>query len=127
MVDTDKITAKAGELADRAKKLGEQAAERASEFAQKARPVAVDMAHKAGPIAAHGVETTANKLDDVTHGKYSDRIKSVSSKIERVLDPEGYGGAQTEAGGTSQTTETPTAKPTGQSTDGGSTGSRPDA
>jgi hypothetical protein len=96
-VDQQKITEQAGQLASKAAKMGGQAKERATviagEVAHRAGPIAgqarvkaVDLAHKAGPMAAHGVHTTATKLDQLTRGKYSDRIKSLSTTLEHLLD-----------------------------------------
>ena len=103
-VGQDKITDKARELAEQAKEkatdlaekaapLAEKAKEKAGELAEKAAPLAEqakekasDAAHKAGTVAAHGVGTTAGKLDKATHGKYSGKIKSVSSKLGHLLD-----------------------------------------
>ncbi len=97
MVNQDKRTEKSGQLASKAAKVGGQAKERATvlagEVAHRAAPLAgqarskaTELAHKAAPIAAHGVETTAQKLDQLTHGKYSDRIKAVSTSLEHLLD-----------------------------------------
>jgi hypothetical protein len=103
-VGQDKITDKARELAEQAKEkaselaekaapLAEKAKEKASELAEKAAPLAEqakekasDAAHKAGTVAAQGVGTTAGKLDKATHGKYSGKIKSVSTKLGHLLD-----------------------------------------
>lgn len=96
-MEQQKITEQAGQLANKAAKVGGQAKQRATviagEVAHRAGPIAgqartkaVDLAHKAGPKAAHGVHATASKLDQLTHGKYSDRIKSVSSTLEHLLD-----------------------------------------
>lgn len=105
-MDQQKITEQAGQLASKAAKVGGQARERATviagEVAHRAGPIAgqartkaADLAHKAGPVAAHGVHTTASKLDQLTRGKYSDRIKSVSTTLEHLLDrgPRANGGA----------------------------------
>ena len=96
-MDQQKITEQAGQLASKAAKVGGQAKERATviagevvhragPMAGQARTKATDLAHKAGPVAAHGVHTTASKLDQLTRGKYSDRIKSVSTTLEHLLD-----------------------------------------
>jgi hypothetical protein len=96
-MDQQKITEQAGQLASKAAKVGGQAKERATviagevvhragPIAGQARTKATDLAHKAGPVAAHGVHTTASKLDQLTRGKYSDRIKSVSTTLEHLLD-----------------------------------------
>jgi MT0933-like antitoxin protein len=86
MVEPSKITEKASELAG-------QAAQAAGPAIVKAKEVAGDLAEKAGPIvdkaagiAAHGVSAAAEQIDKVTGGKYADKISSVSSKIEGVLD-----------------------------------------
>jgi hypothetical protein len=86
MVEPGKITEKATELA-------EHAAQAAGPAIVKAKEVASDLAVKAAPIvgkaaglAAQGVSAAAEQIDKVTGGKYSDRISSVSSKIEDVLD-----------------------------------------
>lgn len=96
-MDQQKITEQAGQLANKAAKVGGQAKDRATviagevvhragPMAGQARTKAADLAHKAGPMAAHGVHTTASKLDQLTRGKYSDRIKSVSTTLEHLLD-----------------------------------------
>jgi hypothetical protein len=97
IMDQQKITEQAGQLASKAAKVGGQAKDRATviagevvhragPIAGQARTKAADLAHKAGPVAAHGVHTTASKLDQLTRGKYSDRIKSVSTTLEHLLD-----------------------------------------
>ncbi len=86
MAEPSKITEKAGELAG-------QAAHAAGPAIEKAKEVAGDIAEKAAPIvdkaaelAAQGVSVAAEQIDKVTGGKYSDKISSVSSKIEDALD-----------------------------------------
>jgi len=89
----EKAKEKASELAEKAAPLAEKAKEKASELAEKAAPLAEqakekasDAAHKAGTVAAQGVGTTAGKLDKATHGRYSGKIKSVSTKLGHLLD-----------------------------------------
>lgn len=82
----DKITDKARDLAERAKEKASELAEKAAPLAEQAKEKASDAAHKAGIVAAQGVGTTAGKLDKATHGKYSGKIKSVSSKLGHLLD-----------------------------------------
>ena len=82
----DKITDKARELAEQAKEKASELAQKAAPLAEQAKEKASDAAHKAGTVAAHGVGTTAGKLDKVTHGKYSGKIKSVSTKLGHLLD-----------------------------------------
>jgi histone H3/H4 len=84
---------KASDLAEKAAPLAEKAKEKAGELAEKAAPLAEqakekasDAAHKAGTVAAQGVGATAGKLDKATHGKYSGKIKSVSTKLGHLLD-----------------------------------------
>jgi MT0933-like antitoxin protein len=86
MVEPSKITEKASELAG-------QAAQAAGPALERAKEVAGDLAEKAGPlveraagIAAQGVSAAAEQIDKVTGGKYSDKISTVSAKIEDVLD-----------------------------------------
>jgi hypothetical protein len=110
----DRATAIVGELAHKAGPVAAQARDKSVEMAQKAGPVAaqardktvemahkagplvaqardmaVELAHKAGPVAAQGVGTTTRKLDELTHGKYSDQLKLISTKVEHVLAPNG--------------------------------------
>ncbi|WP_368672011.1 Rv0909 family putative TA system antitoxin [Jatrophihabitans endophyticus] len=44
------------------------------------------MVSKAGQVAAQGVAAAADQVDKATGGKYSDKISSVSSKIDRSSD-----------------------------------------
>jgi hypothetical protein len=110
----DRATAIAGELAHKAGPVAAQARDKTAEMAHKAGPVAaqardktvemahkagplvaqardiaVELAHKAGPVAAQGVGTTTRKLDELTHGKYSDQLKSITTKVEHMLAPNG--------------------------------------
>jgi len=85
-VGQDKITDKARELAEQAKEKASDLAEKAAPLAEQAKEKASDAAHKAGTVAAQGVGTTAGKLDKATHGKYSGKIKSVSTKLGHLLD-----------------------------------------
>ncbi len=85
-VGQDKITDKARELAEQAKEKASELAEKAAPLAEQAKEKASDAAHKAGTVAAQGVGTTAGKLDKATHGKYSGKIKSVSTKLGHLLD-----------------------------------------
>jgi carbohydrate-selective porin OprB len=86
MAEQGKITEKASELAG-------QAAQAAGPAIEKAKEVAGDLAEKAAPLvekaaelAAQGVSVAAEQIDKVTGGKYSDKISTVSSKIEDALD-----------------------------------------
>lgn len=88
MVEPSKISEKASELAG-------QAAQAAGPAIEKAKEVAAELAEKAGPLvekaavaAAHGVSAAAEQIDKATGGKYSDKISSVSAKIEEALDPD---------------------------------------
>jgi antitoxin protein of toxin-antitoxin system len=85
---------------ERATALANQAAEAAGPLIVKAKELAGELAVKAGPyvekagpymekaagIAAQGVAVAAGQLDKATGGKYSDKISSVTSKIETTLD-----------------------------------------
>jgi hypothetical protein len=86
MSEPNKFIERAGELAN-------QAVEAAGPVIERAREVAGDLAVKAGPyvdkaavIAAQGVHVAGEQLDKATSGKYSDKISSVTSKIESTLD-----------------------------------------
>ncbi|APU12731.1 MULTISPECIES: antitoxin [Actinoalloteichus] len=63
--------------------------DKAKELAAQAREKAGSVAEKAGDAAAKGVSVVADKADDVTGGKYTEKIESVSEKVEKVLDPDG--------------------------------------
>jgi hypothetical protein len=97
MPEQRKITERASELAGQAAQAAGPAIERAKEvaveLAEKAGPYVEKAAEKAGPyvekaavLAAHGVSAAAEQLDKATGGKYSDKISSVSSRIEGALD-----------------------------------------
>ena len=90
MVEPNKIGEKASELAGQAAQAAgpaiEKAKEVAAELAEKAGPVVERAAERAAELAAQGVSVAAEQLDKVTGGKYSDKISSVSTKIEDVLD-----------------------------------------
>lgn len=80
-------------LTQRASELANQAAEAAGPMIERAREVAGEFAEKTGPyvekaagIAAQGVAAAADQIDKATGGKYTDKISSVSSKIESTLD-----------------------------------------
>jgi len=90
-----------GQAKEKATQVAGEVVSRAAPIAGQARERATELAHKAGPIAAHGVETTADRLDHLTHGKYSDRIKKVSTTIEHLLD-RGHDGTNGSSGGPDQ-------------------------
>ncbi|HEY3089164.1 MAG TPA: hypothetical protein VGJ59_14010 [Jatrophihabitantaceae bacterium] len=80
---------KAGPVAAQARDKTVEMAHKAGPLVAQARDMAVELAHKAGPVAAQGVGTTTRKLDELTHGKYSDQLKLISTKVEHVLAPNG--------------------------------------
>ncbi len=101
MVESGKITDKATELAgqaaaavgplaaqakEKASELAGQAAAAAGPLALQAKDKATELAEKASEAAAHGVSALAKSLDKATGGKYSDRISSVTAKLEERLD-----------------------------------------
>jgi len=99
MADSSKITDKAAQLAaqlaaaagpakDKATELAQTAAAAAAPMAGQAKDRAAGLAERAGEVGAKGVSAIAEGLDKATGGKYSDRISSVSSRIEDVLEPE---------------------------------------
>jgi hypothetical protein len=85
MVDKDKISATASDLAKQAGDLADKVKERLSDAATKARPVATDLATKAGKATAQGVEVAAGGLKKVSQGKGADKIDSVSATIKSKL------------------------------------------
>jgi replicative DNA helicase len=91
---------KAAPVAGQARDKAVAMAHKAAPVAEQARQKAAELAHKAAPVAAHGVETTARKLDELTHGKYSDQLKSISTRLEHVLA--GNGRSNPGAGGAQQ-------------------------
>jgi hypothetical protein len=86
---TVEVAHKAGPVAAQARDKTVEMAHKAGPLVAQARDMALELAHKAGPVAAQGVGTTTRKLDELTHGKYSDQLKSISTKVEHVLAPNG--------------------------------------
>lgn len=86
MADTSKITDKAAELAGQAAAVAGPLAARAKEVAGQAAAAAGPIAEQARVRAAQGVDVVAGSLDKATGGKYSERIHSVASKVESVLE-----------------------------------------
>jgi hypothetical protein len=98
MVEPSKITDKAAEIAaqiaaaagpakEKATELAATAAAAAAPLAAQAKGKAAGLAERAGEVGAKGVSALAEGLDKATGGKYSDRISSVTSKLEDRLDP----------------------------------------
>ena len=99
MTEPGKITAKAAELAaqaaaaagplkDKAAELAGTAAAAAGPIASQAKDRAAELAERAAELGAKGVSALAESIDKVTGGKYSDKISSVTSKLEEKLDPD---------------------------------------
>jgi hypothetical protein len=86
MVEPGKITEKASELAGQAAQAAGPAIEKAKEVAGELVEKAAPLVEKAAELAAQGVSVAAEQIDKVTGGKYSDKISSVSSKMEGALD-----------------------------------------
>lgn len=80
--------AAAGPLKDKATELAGTAAAAAGPMASQAKVKAVEFAERAGELSAKGVEALAETIDKATGGKYSDKISSVTSKLEEKLDPD---------------------------------------
>ncbi|MCU1657995.1 MAG: hypothetical protein JWO57_2651 [Pseudonocardiales bacterium] len=102
MAEQSKITERASELAGQAAAaagpLAAQAKEKATELAgtaaaaagplaAQAKEKAAELAERAGEISAKGINALAESIDKATGGKYSDKISSVTSKIEEKLEP----------------------------------------
>lgn len=86
MAEQGKITEKASEIAGQAAQAAGPAIEKAKEVASELVEKAAPIVEKAAELAAQGVSAAAEQIDKVTGGKYSDKISSVSSKIEGALD-----------------------------------------
>lgn len=86
MPDTSKITDRATQLANQAAAAAGPLAARAKELAEQAAAAAGPIAEQARVRAAQGVDVVAGSLDKATGGKYSQRIHSVATKVEGVLD-----------------------------------------
>jgi hypothetical protein len=91
--------AASSKISEKASVLAGQAAEKAGPALERAKEVAADLAVKARPIiekaaarTAHGVSVAAEQLDRATSGKYSDKLSSASTRIERKLDRAGKQG-----------------------------------
>jgi hypothetical protein len=98
MVDSSKLSDKAAQLAAQVAAAAGPAKEKATEFAataaaaagplaNQAKDKATEFAERAGEVGAKGVSALAESLDKATGGKYSDRISSLTSKVEQRLDP----------------------------------------
>jgi hypothetical protein len=94
---TVEMAHKAGPVAAQARDKTVEMAHKAGPLVAQARDMAVELAHKAGPVAAQGVGTTTRKLDELTHGKYSAQLKSISTRVEHVLAPNGKSKPGTDA------------------------------
>jgi hypothetical protein len=98
MTESGKITDKAAELAARAAAAAGPLKEKATEFAGTAAAAAAPLASQAkekaallaergAELGAKGVSALAESIDKVTGHKYSDKISSVTAKLEERLDP----------------------------------------
>lgn len=92
---SDKAAELAASAAAAAKPIKDKAVEVAATAAAAAGPLAASvkmraagLADKAGELGAKGISAVAEGIDSATGGKVSDRIASVSSRIEKKLDPE---------------------------------------
>lgn len=82
------VAAAAGPIKDKAAELAQTAAAAAAPVAAQAKGKAAGLAERAGEAGAKGVSALAEGLDKATGGRYSDRISSVTSKIEEKLEPD---------------------------------------
>lgn len=99
MTESGKITDKAVELAaraaaaagplkDKATELAGTAAAAAGPLASHAKEKAAVLAERGAELGAKGVSALAESIDKATGGKYSDKISSVTAKLENRLDPD---------------------------------------
>jgi hypothetical protein len=59
--------------------------DKAKDLANQAKGKAEELAEKAGPSATKGLDAAKSSLDKATHGKYHDKIESVSHKVEGII------------------------------------------
>ena len=99
MAEQGKITDKAAELAAQAAAAAGPLKDKATEFAgtavaaagpiaAQAKVKAAELAERAGELGAKGVGVLGETIDKATGGKYSDKISSVTAKLEDKLDPD---------------------------------------
>ena len=79
--------AAAGPLKAKATELAGTAAAAAGPLASQAKDKAAELAERAAELGAKGVNALAESIDKATGGKYSDKISSVTSKLEDKRDP----------------------------------------
>lgn len=86
MADANKFTDRAAELAGQAAAAAGPLAARARELAEQTAAAAAPIVEQARVRAAQSVDVVAGSLDKATGGKYTDRIHTVATKVESVLD-----------------------------------------
>ena len=97
MVDFNKLKALGTEFLGRAGELAEQAKEKAGPLAEQAKEKAGPLAEKAKEAAVKGTHKAAETLDTRTGGKYSEKIDSVTGKVDTALRKDPAAGAATGA------------------------------
>ena len=85
MVDFNKLKALGTEFLGKAEALAEQAKEKAGPLAEQAKEKAGPLAEKAKDAAVKGTHKAAETLDSRTGGKYSEKIDSVTGKVDTAL------------------------------------------
>lgn len=85
MVDFNKLKALGNEYLAKATELAEQAKEKAGPLAEQAKEKAGPLAGKAKDAAVKGTHKAAETLDSRTGGKYSDKIGTVTGKVDTAL------------------------------------------
>jgi len=85
MVDFNKLKALGTEFLGRAEALAEQAKEKAGPLAEQAKEKAGPLAEKAKDAAVKGTHKAAETFDSRTGGKYSDKIDTVTGKVDTAL------------------------------------------
>lgn len=85
MVDFNKLKALGNEYLAKATELAEQAKEKAGPLAEQAKEKAGPLADKAKDAAVKGTHKAAETLDSRTGGKYSDKIGTVTGKVDTAL------------------------------------------
>ena len=85
MVDFNRLKTLGTEFLGRAGELAEQAKEKAGPLAEQAKEKAGPLAEKAKEAAVKGTHKAADTLNAKTEGKYSDKIESVTGKVDTAL------------------------------------------
>ena len=85
----DKAKDMANELADKAAPLRDKATEVVNDLAEKAEPLrekAQPYLDQAGEAISKGADVAANKMDELTGGKFSEGVRTVGEKVGELFN-----------------------------------------